>query len=98
LLLTESSAQQIAAEVLRDFQRLFPGSNVDPIEVHLYRRGHPLYMSTPGLFTEVQPLVRQPMDRIFFANTDSEGPESTTSGGIEAAERAVKEVQRRLAG
>jgi monoamine oxidase len=55
-------------------------------------------MSTPGLFTEVQPLVRQPMDRIFFANTDSEGPESTTSGGIEAAERAVKEVQRRLAG
>jgi oxygen-dependent protoporphyrinogen oxidase len=98
LLLTESSAQQIAAEVLRDFQKLFPGSNVDPIEVHLYRRGHPLYMSTPGLFTEVQPLVRQPMDRIFFANTDSEGPESTTSGGIEAAERAVKEVQRRLAG
>jgi monoamine oxidase len=97
LLLTESSAQQIAAEVLRDFQKLFPGSNVDPIEVHLYRRGHPLYMSTPGLFTEVQPLVRQPMDRIFFANTDSEGPESTTSSGIEAAERAVQEVQRRLA-
>jgi monoamine oxidase len=98
LLLTESSAQQIAAAVLHDFQKLFPGSNVDPIEVHLYRRGHPLYMSTPGLFTEVQPLVRQPTDRIFFANTDSEGPESTTSGGIEAAERAVKEVQRRLAG
>ncbi len=97
LLLSETSAQQIAAEVLRDFQKLLPGLDVDPIEVHLYRRGHPLYMSTPGLFTEVQPLVRQPMDRIFFANTDSEGPESTTSGGIEAAERAVKEVKRRLA-
>ena len=76
----------------------FPGSNVDPVEVHLYRRGHPLYMSTPGLFAEVQPLVRQPMDRIFFANTDSEGPESTTNGGIEAAERAVREVKSRLAG
>ena len=81
LLLTETSARQVAATVLRDFQKLFPGSNVDPLEVHLYRRGHPLYMSTPGLFTEVQPLVRQPMDRIFFANTDSEGPESTTSAG-----------------
>jgi protoporphyrinogen oxidase len=98
LLLTEPSAQQIAAEVLHDFQKLLPGSNVDPVEVHLYRRGHPLYMSTPGLFTEVQPLARQPMDRIFFANTDSEGPESTTNGGIQAAERAVKEVKTRLAG
>jgi protoporphyrinogen oxidase len=98
LLLLEASARQIAVDALRDFQKLLPGLNVDPIEVHLYRRGHPLYMSTPGLFTEVQPLVRQPMDRIFFANTDSEGPESTTSGGIEAAERTVKEVKRRLAG
>ncbi len=97
LLLSEASARQIGAEVLRDFQKLLPGLDVDPIEVHLYRRGHPLYMSTPGLFTEVQPLVRQPMDRIFFANTDSEGPESTTSAGIEAAERTVKEVKRRLA-
>jgi protoporphyrinogen oxidase len=97
LLLTEASAWQVAAKVLHDFQQLFPGSNVDPLEVHLYRRGHPLYMSTPGLFTEVQPLVRQPMDRIFFANTDSQGPESTISGGLLAAERAVKEVMRRLA-
>jgi hypothetical protein len=38
------------------------------------------------------------MDRIFFANTDSEGPESTTSHGIQAAQRAVKEVEARLAG
>ena len=75
-----------------------PVSNVDPVEVHIYRRGHPLYMSTPGLYTKVQPLVRQPMDRIFFANTDSEGPESTTSAAIPAAQRAVKEVEKRLAG
>jgi oxygen-dependent protoporphyrinogen oxidase len=98
LLLSEPSAREVAAKVLRDFQKLFPGSDVDPVEVHLYRRGHPLYMSTPGLFTDVQPLVRQPLDRVFFANTDSEGPESTTSGGIAAAERAVKEVKSRLAG
>jgi protoporphyrinogen oxidase len=97
-LLTEPSARRVAANVLRDFQKLFPGSNVDPLEVHLYRRGHPLYMSTPGLFTDVQPVARQPMDRVFFANTDSEGPESTASAGIAAAERAVKEAESRMSG
>jgi protoporphyrinogen oxidase len=96
-LLTEISARKIAQNVLRDFQKLFPGSNVDPVEVHIYRRGHPLYMSTPKLFTEVQPLARQPMDRVFFANTDSEGPVSATSGGIKAAQRAVRELEKRLA-
>lgn len=97
-LLTESGTRKKAVSVLTDFQKLFPGSNVDPIEVHIYRRGHPLYMSTPGLYTRVQPLVRQPMDRVLFANTDSEGPESTTSKAIAAAQRAVKEAENRLAG
>jgi protoporphyrinogen oxidase len=97
-LLTEAGARNIAARVLADFQKLLPGLNVDPIEVHIYRRGHPLYMSTPGLFTDAQPLVRQPMDRVFFANTDSEGPESTTSAGILAAQRAVKQAEARRAG
>jgi len=97
-LLTEPGARKIAAAVLHDFQKLFPGSNVDPIEVHIYRRGHPLFMSTPRNYTEVLPAARQSMDRIFFANTDSEGPVSTTDGGIRAAQRAVKEAEARLAG
>ena len=97
-LLNETGARRVAANVLSDFQKLMPSFNVDPVEVHIYRRGHPLYMSTPGLFTQVQPLVRQPLERVFFANTDSEGPESTTNAGILAAQRAVKEVEARLAG
>jgi protoporphyrinogen oxidase len=97
-LLTEISTRKVAQNVLTDFQKLFPGSNVDPVEVHIYRRGHPMYKSTPGLFTEVQPAARTPMDRVFFANTDSEGPESSTSGAIQAARRAVKEAESRLAG
>ena len=97
-LLTDAGARKIAVGVLSDFQKLFPGSNVDPVEVHIYRRGHPLYMSTPGLYTKVQPLARQPMDRVFFANTDSEGPESTTSKAIMAARRAVNEAESRMAG
>jgi oxygen-dependent protoporphyrinogen oxidase len=97
-LLTEEGTRAIAGNVLRDFQKLFPGSNVDPVEVHIYRRGHPLYMSTPGLFTQVLPLVRRPMERIFFANTDSEGPISTTAQGITAAERAVREAGSLIGG
>jgi protoporphyrinogen/coproporphyrinogen III oxidase len=97
-LLNEIGARKIAANVLSDFQKLMPGLNVDPLEVHIYRRGHPLYMSTPGLYTQVQPVARHAMDRVFFANTDSEGPESTTAGGINAAERAVKEAEARLSG
>lgn len=97
-LLAETSTRKIAEQVLRDFQKLFPGSNVDPLEVHIYRRGHPMHMAAPGLFTEVQPLARQPFGRIFFANTDSETLVSDTSGSIAAARRAVKEVEHRLAG
>lgn len=97
-LLSESSARRVAEAVLRDFQKLQPGMDVDPLEVHIYRRGHPLYMSTPKLYSEVQPIARQAMDRVFFANTDSEGPVSTTSTGIMAAQRAVKEAESRLEG
>ncbi len=97
-LLTESSSRKIAERVLGDVQKLFPGSDADPIEVHIYRRGHPMYMVTPGNHTKVLPLVRQPMDRVFFANTDSEGPVSTTSTGITAARRAVRELRSQLAG
>src|SRR6202035_4097975 len=97
-LLTEASARKIAVNVLADFQKLFPGSNADPLEVNIYRRGHSMYMSIPGLYTEVQPLARRAMDRIFFANTDSEGPVSTTNAGITAARRAVRQAENRLAG
>ena len=97
-LLSEPSARRVAANVLRDFQKLLPGSNLDPLEVHLYRRGHPMYMSTPGLYTKIQPAAREPMDRVFFANTDSEGPVSMTSAAITAARRATKQAENRLAG
>src|SRR5260370_33337400 len=97
-LLNEIGARKIAANVLRDFQRVMPGLDVDPIEVHIYRRGHPMYMSTPGLYGQAQPLARRPTERVFFANTDSEGPESTTHESILASQRAAKHAETRLAG
>jgi monoamine oxidase len=97
-LLTEDSCRKLAARVLRDFQKLFPKSDANPIEVHLYRRGHPMMVSAPGIYTQVLPVARRPMGRIFFANTDSEGPVSSTDGAITAAHRAVEDVRRLFAG
>ncbi len=97
-LLTETSARRVAERVMRDFHKLLPGSDVDPVEVHIYRRGHPMYMVTPGNYTQVQPVTRRPMDRVFFANTDSEGPVSSASTGITAARRAVRELNAALSG
>ncbi len=96
--LTDEGTRQVAENVLRDFQKLLPNTNVDPIEVHIYRRGHPVYMSAPRMYTQIQPLARHPMERVFFANTDSEGPESTADTAILAGQRAVKEAESRLAG
>ena len=98
LLLNEASSRKLAGDVLKDFQKLLPATNVDPVEVHIYRRGHPMYMTTPGLYTKVQPLLRAPVDRIFFANTDAEGPVSSTTQAITGARRVVKEVEQKLAG
>ena len=97
-LLNEQGSRKLAGAVLKDFQKLLPSTNVDPVEVHIYRRGHPMYMTTPGLYTKVQPLLRAPMERVFFANTDSEGPISSTTQAILGARRVVQEVEHRLAG
>lgn len=97
-LLFEGGARKIAAKVLADFQKLMPAFAVDPVEVHIYRRGHPLFVSAPGVYTELQPLARQPMDRVFFANTDADSSVSDTGAAISNARRAVEQVEHRLAG
>jgi protoporphyrinogen/coproporphyrinogen III oxidase len=97
LLLTDDGTRAIAARVLQDMKTVLR-SDVDPLEVHIYRRGHPMYMVTPGNHTQVLPLARRPMQRVFFANTDSIGPVSTTSTAIIAARRAVAQANKLLAG
>jgi protoporphyrinogen oxidase len=97
-LLTDEESRLLAAAVLRDFQKLQPGSRVDPIEVHIYRRGHPLFMSTPGTYTVTIPAARPPLARVFFANADSQGPESTTSNAVVASRRAAEWAEKLLAG
>jgi monoamine oxidase len=81
-LLDEGDCKTLATRVLADFQKLMPDFNVDPIEVRIYRRGHPMFMATPGQYTKNRLAAAHPMDRIFFGNADSGGPESLTSEAV----------------
>jgi monoamine oxidase len=98
-LLKIDDCRQIAANVLRDFQKLLPElSAANPVEVHFYRRGHPMFLPTPGTYSQTIPAASQPLDRIFFANADSIGPISDISAAVEAAQKGAEWVEKRLAG
>jgi len=97
-LLRIDGCRQLASGVLRDFQNLLPEFKVDPIEVHLFRRGHPLFLSAPDVYTKIIPAARQPLERIAFANTDAIGPESLVYAAVEAARRAADWTEKRMAG
>jgi hypothetical protein len=97
-LLDENDCKTLAARVLADFQKLMPEFNVNPIEVRLYRRGHPMFMAVPGQFTRNRLAAAQPMDRIFFGNADSGGPESLTSESIRLSKSAAEWAGLVLAG
>jgi monoamine oxidase len=81
-LLDEQQCKSLAARVLTDFQQILPEFNVDPIELRIYRRGHPMFLAAPGQYTKNRIAAAQPMDRIFFSNADSGGPESLTSESV----------------
>jgi spermidine dehydrogenase len=97
-LLEEANCKQLAARVLSDFQKLLPEFNTDPIEVRIYRRGHPMFMATPGQFTKNRLAAAHPMDRIFFGNNDSGGPESLTSEAIRLSQGGAEWAQMVLEG
>ncbi len=97
-LLDENNCKSLASRVLADFQKLLPEFNANPLEVRLYRRGHPMFMAVPGQFTKNRFAAAQPMDRIFFGNADSGGPESLTSESIRLSKSAAEWSAQVLAG
>lgn len=97
-LLDENSCKALAARVLADFQKLLPEFDVNPIEVRLYRRGHPMFMATPGRYTKDRVAAAQPMDRIYFGHSDSGGPESLTSEAIRLSRVGAEWARLVLAG
>jgi monoamine oxidase len=97
-LLQEDDCKALASRVLSDFQKLLPEFNVDPVEVRLYRRGHPMFMATPGQYTKNRIAAAHPMDRIYFGHNDSGGPESLTSEAVRFSKGGAEWAEMILAG
>jgi hypothetical protein len=98
ILLQEEDCKALAAKVLKDFQKALPEFNVDPIEIRLYRRGHPMMMAVPGQYTKNRMIASKPMERIFFANSDSGGPESLSTEAVRISHAAAEWANLVLAG
>jgi len=76
----------------------FPGSRAKVEEVHIYRRGHPMFLAAPGVLTRLAPKIRQPFGNIFMAHSDSQGGISEYAGALKAADLASREVISSLGG
>ncbi|MGB7847680.1 MAG: FAD-dependent oxidoreductase [Candidatus Acidiferrum sp.] len=98
MLLEEEDCKEFAGKVLKDFQKLLPEFKVDPVEIHLYRRGHAMMMAVPGQFTKNRMIASRPMDRIFFGNSDSGGPESLSTEAVRISHAAAEWAELLLAG
>lgn len=98
LLLQEEDCKAFAGKVLKEFQGLLPEFNVDPIEIRLYRRGHAMMMAVPGQYTNNRLIASRPMDRVFFGNSDSGGPESLSTEAVRLSHAAAEWAELVLAG
>lgn len=97
-LLEEAGCKEFAGKVLKDFQNVLPEFKVDPLEIRLYRRGHAMMMAVPGQYTKNRMIASRPMNRIFFGNSDSGGPESLTMEAVRISHAAVEWANLVLAG
>jgi len=97
-LLQEDDCKALTGKVLKDFQKALPEFSVDPIEIRIYRRGHPMMMAVPGQFTKNRMIASRPMDRIFFGNSDSGGPESLSTEAVRISHAAAEWANLVLAG
>jgi hypothetical protein len=97
-LLQEDDCKTLAAKVLTDFQKALPEFNVDPIEIRIFRRGHPMMMAVPGQYTQNRMVASRAMDCIFFANSDSGGPESLSTEAVRISHAASEWANLVLAG
>ncbi len=98
ILLDEKDCKSLAARVLSNFQKLLPEFSADPVEVRIFRRGHPMFMAVPGRYTKNRIAAAHPMDRIFFGNSDSGGPESVTSEAVRLSKAGGEWAELVLAG
>jgi hypothetical protein len=97
LILDDNHCLEYGKRVVEHLERWFPGAAAKIEEVHIYRRGHPMFLAAPGVFTRLAPKIRQPFGHITFAHSDSQGGVSEYSEALRAAQRTSNEVLQFLA-
>ena len=95
-LLDDDAVKKVGETVVDLLDRWFPGSKSKVEEVHIYRRGHPMMVSAPGVMTRLAPAIRKPFGNIFFAHSDTEGAISEYSTAYAAARRTTAEAKAAL--
>ncbi|HTP68088.1 MAG TPA: FAD-dependent oxidoreductase [Dongiaceae bacterium] len=98
MLLEDEDCKEFAGKCLKQFQNLLPEFRVDPVEIQVYRRGHAMMMAVPGQYTVNRMIASRPMDRIFFGNSDSGGPESLSTEAVRISRAAAEWAELTLAG
>jgi monoamine oxidase len=86
--MSDWSPKQYEQAILRDLEKLIPGSRKKVAGVRLYRWGHSMHVATPGFMTNSVPVLRKPYYRVYFAGAEVEGlpcNESAILSGYAAA-------------
>jgi oxygen-dependent protoporphyrinogen oxidase len=93
-LLPMTDAELIKA-AFADMDRMLPGASSKAQAKRVIRWGHAMPILFPGYLTKVEPALRKPEGRLFFAGVDTQAPaiEGAMYAGYEAAQAAAKLVE-----
>ncbi|MBK7862506.1 MAG: FAD-dependent oxidoreductase [Archangiaceae bacterium] len=94
LLLADEAVLAMADGVAAGLEKHFPGTLEKIEEIRIFRRGHPMFIPTPGHLKVVE-RVAAPVGPVFFAHSDSSYFPAFVSA-VEAAETAVGQASKRL--
>jgi len=95
-ILRDDYCVQLGEQAVTLLDTWFPGSRQKAEEVHIFRRGHAMYVPAPGVATRIAPAIRKPFGNVFFGHSDSEGGITEYSTALRAATRVSGEVKTAL--
>lgn len=85
-----TSTEEYKEMILKDLEKVVPGSREKVEDVRLYRFGHSMHVPEPGFMSNTVPILRKPFFRIYFAGAEVEGlpcNESAILSGYNAAKQ-----------
>lgn len=94
-LLVDESVLAMADAVAAALEHHFPGTLDKIAQIRVFRRGHPMYISTPGRGALAEAASRA-FGPIHFANTDSDVGVSSFDSALTAARRAAAAARKAL--